>query len=171
MFYENEPVYITECVYGDRFEATWLYDKPKTLWEKTKNIIGLYDAWRFESSNHELAAYYSLDIRLPKGFRLTGTIGLNDELYIDDIYNYTTNKYLDYYRDSYSLNDENIGSDEPLFPVMCYGMDIERTPEIYVGSYNKKIVDQLLVVHKNLIIKPMIEKVVNGQRKILKLSA
>jgi|SRR5271165_3184560 len=170
MFYENEPVYITEHLFGEQFTAYWLYHAPKGFWEKIKDIIGLYDAWKLFSSNNPIAEKYNLKDKLMKGLRIFGVIGTDDTLYIDDIYDMNTGKYLDYYRDSYSIGNENIGNDTPLFPVVCYGMEIDRVPEIYVGSYNKKLVNNFLSIYKSLIVKPMIEKETPAGRKILVLN-
>lgn len=162
MFQEYETVYISENIKGMPFFAGWALYSPITLKETILDFFLLYNGWRFQYEGPE-EFKEELMRKIPKHYRVSGVI-TDGKLYVSDIYNINSDRYLDYFRTEY-VGTDSINTD-PLMPVACHEMQLERLPELYIGPYFKHISKKLLKEGKNIIIKPFIEKQYNNTRKI-----
>lgn len=130
----------------------------------------------------KMVKQYDLKKRIPKGFALYGEIvgsGIQKgytygcaegehKLYIYDVLDTIDNTWLDYFKEN---------SDKPLFPLLVYEMGLERVPELYVGPFNRNLIDAFRdgpstlgdqSVREGIVVKPMIEKTSSIGRKVLK---
>jgi hypothetical protein len=174
IFYEHEPIYISEKVSGIYFFAGWVQYAPKTFKEQFLDLFGFYDGWRFQYEGPEEFGEL-LKGKIEKKYRVTGVVA-DGKPYVHDIYDITIDKYLDYYRNDYAIPGVN-SQIEKLFPIVCYEMQLERVPELYSGPFKKVIVDSFRkgTSHVNeankrlgIVIRPQIEKTASFGRKIVK---
>jgi hypothetical protein len=165
MFQEYEVVYISELVEGDKFVAGWYPYRILTKWDKVLNIFGMLPSYEFVCDN-----FYGdeklLKTKIPKGYSIQGVRAWDDQgtIYVSDIRNTDTMKYLDYFRTEYEGQPIN---PEPLMPVMCAQMGLERLPELYSGPYSGIVANKCLTLAElGIVIKPYVEKLYNNTRKI-----
>ena len=141
----------------------------------------------FDDVYTEMVHKYNLKEKIPLGYAIYGEIvgdGIQKgytygcqpgehKLYLYDIMNTTTGKYLDFYKDTYEGQD----TPDQFFPVMCYAMGLERVPELYTGPYRDHIIKKLRTgpstidgqpIREGVVIKPMVEQIASIGRKILK---
>jgi RNA ligase (TIGR02306 family) len=53
-FKNIETVYVTEKLHGTNFRCGWVPFKPRTFWQKVKNIFGLNKSWEFVYGSHNV---------------------------------------------------------------------------------------------------------------------
>lgn len=111
------------------------------------------------------------------------------KLYVYDVMDTKTGKYLDYFREdhhgfTFASSTEHafnlVAPDpvaEPLFPMLLMAWGLERVPELYVGPFSKDVIDSLRDgdstipgqrIREGVVIKPLVEKTCRIGRKVLK---
>jgi RNA ligase (TIGR02306 family) len=53
-FEDIEAVYVTEKLHGTNFRCGWVPFRPRTFWQKVKNIFGLNKSWEFVYGSHNV---------------------------------------------------------------------------------------------------------------------
>jgi hypothetical protein len=160
MFQNYETVYISEILEGNFFSAGWWPTKPVSVLDKVKKFFGFFPMYKFYATG-DISP--DLKQRIPKGYYILAT-STEEGIFVNDIVNAHTGKYLDYFRTEYVGQPEN---PEPMMPVLCAQMQLERLPELYSGPYDALLANKLRTESKyGIIIKPYIEKIFNGKRKV-----
>lgn len=193
LFVQNEEVYISEKLHGTSFRAGWFKTEANTWWKKALKFFGVLPEWEFcwGSRNVQIqdklfhTGYYDTDVYtkmvkqydlkklLPKGFAVYGEI-VGDGIQKGYTYGCKNGEHKLYLYDMY-FNEQFL--DHDAFAHYCQILNLPRVPELFVGNFDKSLIDQYRggdstiggqKVREGIVIKPIFEIQSYMGRKVLK---
>lgn len=207
VFQDGEQCYVSEKLHGTSFRAGWFPMPANTLWRKIKKFFGMLPEWQWcygsrtvqiqdklmhkgyydEDVYTKMVKQYNLKELIPKGIAVYGEIvgwGIQKNYY----YGCKEGEHKLYVYDFQKLNScrTDVANpdggkytyvDYPLFNRMCNAFNLEPVPKLYVGPYDRKIIEPMrdgdsLVggqkVREGIVIKAIPEATCCAGRKLFK---
>ena len=186
VFEDGEQVYISEKLHGTSFRCGWVENEANTYWKKIKKFFGLLPKYEFvwgsrnvqlSSPKYEEKYFYDENVyaKTVKAYYLKNRLQHGEVLYgeivghgIQEGYGYgciegETKLY------AYDIMKDNEYMDAEDFFEACFSKNIPTVPFLYLGDYNKMIVEECTVGKSKLcpenqpiiegcVVKPIIEQ-------------
>ena len=185
VFQDGEEVYISEKLHGTSMRVGWIENEANTIWKKIKKIFGLLPKWEFiiGSRNVQLTygnknkTFYKENVytKMTEVLDLKNKLKFGEVLYgevvgdgIQKGYSYacrpgTTAFY------AYDIMIDDKWLDYMDFKNFCKERGIRTVPFLYLGDYNKIIVEECTrgnsiidtigtPIREGCVVKPIIEQ-------------